>query len=207
MPPAAEAWLLNHCTTREVPWTGTLAMTPHYLWFPGSSSIKARAQGNLNPFLGSRVPKKGSGVFHQWGLQMVVLRVEFFQVPGTWPAQRGIWRQKWGGGFRGGWSCKRLGLHPWFLAQGSRLPSSLACLEGGFPGPVPRQDRSVESQLLLRESPGAQPVGPELTGNQSRNKQKDMGTRERTAVGLLPGAQPNFLLFGLKSFSVIRDKG
>ena len=148
MPPAVEAWILNHCTTREVPWTGTLAMKPHYLWFPGSSSVKARAQGNLNPSLGSRVPKKGSGVFHQWGLLVVVLKVEFFQVPGTWLAQHGIWRQKWGGDFHGGWSCKRLGLHSWFLAWGGRLPLSLACLEGGSLGPVPGQDRSAEPRLL-----------------------------------------------------------
>lgn len=45
--------------------------------------------------------------------------------------------QKWGGGFRGGWSCKRLGLHSWLLAQGSRLPFEPRCLEGGFLGPEP----------------------------------------------------------------------
>ena len=50
-------------------------------------------------------------------------------------------------------------------------------------------------------------VDPVLTGNQSWNKQKDTETRERTAMGLLPGAQPSLLPFRLKSFPVIRDKG
>lgn len=102
----------------------------HYLWFPGSSPVKVRAQGNLNPSLGSRIPKKRSSVFDQWGLLVVVLKVEFFQVSGIWwPQHRPGGRSGWK--FHGGWSlCS--GPPSW----GGGLPLMLACPEGGSLGLV-----------------------------------------------------------------------
>lgn len=47
-------------------WTCTLPVTSHYLWFQGLSCLKPQAQGNLNPFLGSQSPDKGSQGDFAW---------------------------------------------------------------------------------------------------------------------------------------------
>lgn len=137
------------------------------------------------------------------GPQVVVLRVSSFKCQaGTWPAQRGIWRQKWGGGFLWWLEPKRLGLYL-ALARGSRLPSS-SPLASRVAFRVLSRDRTdqVESQLLLRESPGASaPVGPGADWEPESEQAERHGDTGSDSCGLMPpGAQPNFLFSGLKSF-------